>query len=183
MNKLKITSLLVLIISLQVSCKFLKYKPKDAHIHYRFSPTQDSTFIGAWGKVMPDAWESNYLPIRGKSFHIVIVYSKNNKIYIPTVLDASYDTSGIEWHTHAGLSEYLNYPPLGNEDEWHIINDTSIIDYPSGIKLTIDEDNNLVYYDYSASTIIDGKPWEYEVFKWPPYYLIDDTIHNPKKVK
>jgi hypothetical protein len=184
MKKIKLSSLLVIALSIHAGCKFLKYKPKDAHIHYRFTPTQDSTFIGAWGKEMPDAWESNYLPIRGKSFHIVIAYSKNNKIYIPTILDASYDTSGIERHMHAGLNNYLNYMPFHSTPEWRIINDTTIYDYPSKIKLTINEDNNLVYYIYDSTEKIGDKPYQSSIiYKWPPYYLIDDTIHNPKKVK
>ena len=136
-----------------------------------FKLTQDSTFIGAWGGMLHDE-QTGYFPKLTKSFCLIFIYSKDNKIYVsnrPEVFVKDTTEEAALAYYREFLSHDGNLPAF--DDSYLIENETIISktdDEYSKYKYRINENNSLTYYYYSKTLSGEG---ELEKFTFAPYYF------------
>jgi hypothetical protein len=145
---------------------------------YTFKLTQDSTFIGAWGGMLHDA-QTGYWPSLTKSFRLIFIYSKNNKIYV---------SREPEWFDTTTSREINALHQMVTEYDWHTweegfdttfkMESDRVIskqeeEYSKDV-YEIDKFNNLIFYYQSLTKSTDNK---LEYFKFKPYYF--KTLKNP----
>jgi hypothetical protein len=141
---------------------------------HSFKLTEDSTFIGAWGGVL-----KNYPNVLHNDHHLIFIYSKNNKIYVPNFPEY-FDTAKNEKEMLAFYHLFLQAP--SGEHVWNtnfkVESENQISEYytlKQCYRYKIDDSDNLifskeVFEDYYKDT------FHVEYYKFRPYYF--KTIKN-----
>lgn len=143
-----------------------------------FVLTKDSSFIGAWGGMLRND-QTGYFPKLTKSFNMIFVYSKDNKIFIsnrPEVFAKDTNEEAALFYYREFLSHDGDIPAF--DDSYIMESGTEISktdDEYSKYKYRINENNSLTYYYYSKTLSGEG---ELEKFTFAPYYF--KTVKNPE---
>jgi hypothetical protein len=143
-----------------------------------FKLTQDSTFIGAWGGMLHDE-QTGYFPKLTKSFNMIFVYSKDNKIFIsnrPEVFAKDTTEEVALLYYREFLSHDGDIPAF--DDSYKVESETLISkvedEYSKWI-YEIDRNNHLKCYTFTKTLT---KETQLEYFTFQPYYF--KTIKNPE---
>lgn len=157
-----------------------------------FKLSQDSTFIGAWGGMLQDE-QTGYFPKLTKSFNMIFVYSKDNKIFIskrPEVYAKDTTEEAALFYYREFLSDDGDTPAF---DSTFIVESEMVISKPqytvsgseeyisSIYKYTIDATGNLTYsemYSLTKEYSKKGDNTQTDYFTFKPYYF--KTIKNPE---
>ncbi len=144
----------------------------------RFALTQDSTFLGAWGGMLHDE-QTEYFPKLTKSFNMIFVYSKDNKIFIsnrPEVFANDTTEEAALFYYREFLSHEGDMPAF---DDSYSVESESVIskfdDEYSKYVYEIDKNNCLKFYTYTKTLT---KVTKLEFFTLEPYYF--KTVKNPE---
>lgn len=172
--EIKYFSLFLLI--LFCSCNYSHTKNKHTR---SFKLTQDSTFIGAWGGTLTRSYGA-YIPTSYDAFHIVFIYSKNNKIYVnyePLVFDT--DSTKEKENLEYSLTDMHSQRIENAFDDSYSLESETIISKiftdHSWYKYIINDDNSLSFKYVSKVLVTEG---EIEEFRFFPHYF--KTIPNPE---
>ncbi len=166
----------LLVMLCSYGCTNHKRKPTRS-----FKLTKDSTFIGAWGGV-----RKNYPHFPLCNYHLVFIYSKNNKIYVPyypEYYDTTKDEKEMLGYYYSSLGDSMG--TNGWNKNFIVESETQMTEYgrygalDERYRYKIDDSNNLIYSkeyweDYYGA---DTSYTAYYIYK--PYYF--KTISNPKE--
>lgn len=175
---IQLSAIIVLIAFFNYGCENHK------KIERNFVLTEDSTFIGAWGGEMTNV-SGGYLPIISKAFHMVFVYSKGNKLYIPR--DPYYfDTSKA--NEAENLRRHLSQD--GSDEYYSLYIDSFKIENKKTAYIRFTEKSRILYeilpdnrlrFSEEYTEISNGEradPYINEIFTLEPYYF--HSIPNPE---
>lgn len=180
----------ILIINILFSCNNTGQRTRS------FKLTEDSTFIGAWGGELQDE-QTGYFPKMTKSFNLMFIYSKNNRIYVmyePRYFNTD-STRELQCLENTLTANHW-YDISQAFDTSFVLESETVIAKPqyrfgggkdyigSMFKYEIDDSGNLTYSEtYSLSNEYkdskDNTQMKYFTFK--PYYF--KTIKNPEDKK
>jgi hypothetical protein len=162
----------ILIINILFSCNSTGQRTRS------FKLTQDSTFIGAWGGELQDE-QTGYFPKMTKSFNLMFIYSKENKLYVmyqPRYFNTD-STRELQCLENTLTANHWYEISQAFDTSFVLESETVIAKkykYDSWYKYQIDEYNNLIYYYYTKTLSGDGR---INYFTFKPYYF--KTIKNP----
>ncbi|QLH45928.1 MAG: hypothetical protein HWD58_10055 [Bacteroidota bacterium] len=174
---IQLSAIVVLIAFFNYGCENHK------KIERNFVLTEDSTFIGAWGGEMTNV-SGGYLPIISKAFHMVFVYSKGNKLYIPRdpyYFDTSKANEAENLRRHLSqdgsdeyYSLYIDSFKIENKKTAYI-RFTEKVEFYTKYYLIIDfvSQKNIQKYQMERAD-----PYINEIFTLEPYYF--HSIPNPE---
>jgi hypothetical protein len=163
----------ILIINILFSCNSTGQRTRS------FKLTQDSTFIGAWGGELQDE-QTGYFPKMTKSFNLMFIYSKENKLYVmyqPRYFNTD-STRELQCLENTLTANHWYEISQAFDTSFVLESETVIAKkykYDSWYKYVINEDNSLSFLYVSK---VLGKEGKIEEFRFAPYYF--KTIKNPE---
>ena len=175
---------LILISFFIASCNFLPNKATEQSKGRTFKLTKDSTFIGAWGGELHDP-QTGYYPSFSKSYYMMFIYSKNNKLFVtrePKGFDNKYKDEQLALNWYFSLFEYEG-KIQAFDSAYILINEKQIIQINefsnslNGSKISILENDHLKIFRMSISKTNLKDTFLHEVFDFSPH--IFKAIPNP----